>query len=265
LPAVLAMFVVGSLMLVPSINYVATNLKAGSMAEEEFRGILTADAGVEDALWKIKNDTPVYEELPYSYTADDVNGMSVNVTIDSVDEIAGIPLEGGGGHVDWITVNATATYDEGIWSYVMEIYNDQPSVKHLVMILVDLPPGLEFISGSTSGNFTTADPNNIIGTPATGITLVWEWEGEERPEIKKCETKYHCFNLNGSEGIEGVEGHGFVLLDRTDIGSCWIGEIYPYSITAEAIDASGKVVATIRSGVWGGSSALEISCWQVIR
>ena len=108
LPAVLAMFAIGSLLIVPSINYVATNLKAGSMAREEFKGIIAADAGIEDALWKIKYETPASEDLPYSYTVTGVNDLSVDVTIDTVSQIAGISLDEGGGHVDWFTVNSTA-------------------------------------------------------------------------------------------------------------------------------------------------------------
>jgi len=264
LPAVIALFAVGSLMIVPSINYVATNINAGSLAEEEFKGILAADAGVEDALWKIKNEPPDQESLPYEYQITDVNGLSVDVTIDNIDQLAGVPLDEGGGHVDWVTVNATATWDAGIWSYELAIYNDQPSVKHIVKILIDLPSGLEYVSGSTSGNITTDDPDPIIGSPATGIILIWGWEGEDRPVIDKFETKYHCFELNGPENIEGVEGHGFLLIDRSDVGSVWIGDIVPYSITAQAKDASAAVVGEIRAGVWGGGGALEVSCWQVI-
>jgi hypothetical protein len=264
LPAVLAIFALGSLIIVPSISYVATNLKAGMMAEEEFRGILAADAGVEDALWKIENDILDEETLPYEYQITGVNGLSVDVTIGNVEQLGGIPLDEGGGHVDWITANATATYDAGIWSYELSIYNDQASVKHLTKIFIDFPSGLEYIPDSTSGDITTDDPNLIIGSPATGITLLWEWEGSARPELEKYETKYHRFELNGSENIKGVEGHGFVLLDRTDVGSVWIGEIVPYTIIAQARDDSAAVLGEIRAGVWGGSGSLEISCWQVI-
>ncbi|MBA7658636.1 hypothetical protein ES703_66595 [subsurface metagenome] len=48
LPAVLAMLVLGSLLIVPSLNYASTNLKAANMVEEDLAGLYAADAGVED-------------------------------------------------------------------------------------------------------------------------------------------------------------------------------------------------------------------------
>jgi hypothetical protein len=261
LPAVLAMFAIGSLMLVPSINYVGTNIKAGMMAEEEFKGILAADAGVEDALWKIKNDTPA--SFPYSYELTGINGLSVDITIDEINTIAGEEVGGTGDHGDWLVVEETVTYDAGIYSYVMSLTNDQPKNIKIVKILIDFPPGVDYVSNSTSSNVTDpldADPTTIGGTPDTGIIVVWE---NSSPPTIKNETKYHCFELSGPPGIEGVEGHGFVEALSEDVGTVWISDVRPYSIIAQAKDAFGEVVATIRAGVWRGV-LLEISCWQVM-
>jgi hypothetical protein len=262
LPVVLAMFVVGSLLVVPSINYVVTNLKAGSAAGEEFKAILAADAGVEDALWKIKNDAPA--TLPYAYQITDINGLSVDITIDSIQYISGEEIGTSGGHEEWILSECSVVYDAGIYYYTMSLTNETTKNIKIVKILIDLPAGVDYVDDSTSSNVTDpldAEPTTISGTPGTGITLVWE---NTSPPGIQSETKYHLFELSGPPGIEGVEGHGFVEALSQDVGTLWISDIVPYSITAEAKDGSEEVLATIRAGVWAGGG-MEISCWQVMR
>ena len=265
LPSVLAMFAIGSLLIVPSINYIATNLNAGMMAEEEFMGILAADAGVEDALWKIKNDTPA--SFPYSYQITDINGLSVDIIIDEIDTIANEPIGQIGDHSDWLSVNVTATYDYGTGNYIytMSLINNHTKTMKIEKIMVDLPPNVDYVSGSTSSNVTQPlnDEPSVNGSPLTGITLVWD-NDTPHPSISGGATECHCFNLSGPPGIEEIEGHGFIEAQSEDIGTVWIMEAVPYSIEARAKDGSDSVV-TIMAGVWGSSTELEISCWQVIR
>lgn len=260
LPAVLAMFAVGSLLIVPSINYVATNLSAVTAAAEEFKGILAADAGVEDALWKIKNDEPDFLE-PYQIT--DINGLSVDIDIDEVGTIAGEPIHLGDKAED-LVVGANVTYDSGIYYYTMSVSFYGSGQVNLTQILIDFPPGVDYVLGSTSTNVTSPENSepSVSGYSTTGIALVWT--NGSQPKIDSGETKYHCFELSGSAGIEEVEGHGFVSARRQDAGDVWISDVVPYSITAQAKDASEEVVATIIAGVWGGSEVLDISYWQVI-
>ena len=139
LPAVLAMFVVGSLMILPSIDYVATNLNAGSMAKEEYKGILAADAGVEDALWKIKNDT--LDPLPCLYQITGINGLPVYIDIDVADTIAGEPV-GTGQHAEWLIATTNVTYDAGTgnYTYTVSVSNNTTDTDvHIAKILIYLP------------------------------------------------------------------------------------------------------------------------------
>ena len=68
--------------------------------------------------------------------------------------------------------------------------------------------------------------------------------------------------MSGPPDIVGVEGHSVVEANRDDVGAVSDADSYPYSITAQAKDATDTVVATIRTGVWVGSQ-LDISCWQI--
>lgn len=264
--SVLAMFAVGSLLIIPSISYVTTALKAGSMAKQEFKGITAADAAIEDALWKIKNDMP--SSFPYSYGITDINMLSVDVEIDEVNVIAGIPLCEPEHHADWLQLDADVTYDysTGNYTYTISANNTGTSEIKIYQILLDFPVGVNYVPDSTTSNLTKPldmNPTSICGSAASGITLAWE-NGTPRPNISAGDTEYHIFKLSGPPGISGIEGHGFVEAKRSDMVAVWIGDITPYSITARVKDSSGKLIAEIKAGVWGCPGYLEVSCWQVV-
>ena len=258
LPMVLAMLALGSLVIVPTLNYVTTSLKAGEVIEEKVEGLYAADAGIEDALWRIKNDKPA--SFPYSYELTDVNGMSVSVVINQITTISGEEVGYSGGHEDFLVVAKSITYDAGIYSYEMSISNNGTGNIKIEKILIDFPPQLDYVNGSTGGNITADDPE-VSGLPATGIILIWELS-PPLPTVPESETRYHAFQLSGPPDVAGVEGHGFVQATRQDLGTVWIEDTQPYSITAQAKDATDTVVTAIRAGVWEGSE-LAISCWQI--
>jgi hypothetical protein len=91
LPLVLVLLVLGGLILTPLLGLMGTGLMSGQVYEKKTEELYAADAGVEDAVWKIMNDV---DELPasscgneswsynYSIFAPGVNGKNVTVTID---------------------------------------------------------------------------------------------------------------------------------------------------------------------------------------
>ncbi len=262
LPVVLIMMALGGLLIVPSLDYVSTSLNAGEIVEEKVEGLYAAEAGVEDALWKLKYG----EELtfPYSYQLTGINGMSVSVVIDETTTVVGREIGSTGGDADYLDVTRTVTYDAGIYYYTMQLANVGNGNIKIELILIDFPPGIGYVEGSTGGDLTTTgeDPS-VVGDPTTGITLVWEWVPPTSiPTIPEGEMAEHTFRLSGPEGIEGAEGHGCVRATRQDVGTVWEADIRPYSIVAEARDATGTLVTTVRAGVWDGDP-LEISGWQV--
>ncbi len=116
---VLVMLVLGSLVIVPSLTLASTNLKTGQMVEENMKGIYAADAGTEDAMWRIVNDPPA--SYPYNYEITGINGMSVSVVIEEVTSINGQVVEPPAGHVDWLDIIKSVYYDTGIYFYGPEI------------------------------------------------------------------------------------------------------------------------------------------------
>ena len=90
----LILLAVGSLTLVPLLTFMSSGLDAGATFEEKVDELYAADAGVQDAIWKINN---LPDSLPgeleimgdyYQYTEDEepfVNGMDVGVSIEFID------------------------------------------------------------------------------------------------------------------------------------------------------------------------------------
>lgn len=90
---VLVLLVVGGLILAPLLGLMTTGLVAGQVYEKKTDELYAADAGVEDAIWKIQH--PVETELPYEcgdppwsydYEISDINGKHVQVHIDYLGE-----------------------------------------------------------------------------------------------------------------------------------------------------------------------------------
>ena len=258
----LIMLALGSMFITPSLALAATTLKSGQMVEENMREIYAADAGTEDAMWRIINDPPA--SYPYSYEITGINGMSVSVVIEEVTSINGQTVEPPAGHVDWMEINKSigesCNNDDCIYYYTLSLTNTGNGNISIEMILIDLPPQLDYAAGSTGGNITTEDPT-VTGTPASGITLVWEMSAPW-PTIPEGETRDHTFQLSGPPGVEGVEGHSFVQAKRGDVSTVCDADSHPLTITAQAKNAADEVVATIRMGVWEGGQ-LDVSCWQL--
>ncbi|MGA8848397.1 MAG: hypothetical protein WB564_01020 [Dehalococcoidia bacterium] len=92
---VLLLLLIGSLIVTPTLNFMSTGVIGGRVYEQKNDEIYAADAGVEDALWHIRNDTikdllgAGYDEYNYSTTYSYpynllVNGKNVTVTIQNV-------------------------------------------------------------------------------------------------------------------------------------------------------------------------------------
>lgn len=268
LPIVLILLALGSLMIIPSLDYVSTSLRAGESDQRRLEGLYAADTGVEDALWRISSN--VTGSLPYSYQLTDINGLSVDVTIDEVYMIAGEPINPPAGHVDWMEITRSANYTAGIYYYTMYLTNKGQSNIKMEWIFADLPPGLDYEAGSTGGDITTDDPA-VSGDQAYGISLRWDFsapnptiEPGPDPGNGDYNTETHTFQLSGPPDISGVEGHSFIQAKRGDISTVADVDSHPFSIMVQSKDIDQTLVAAIRAGVYlGEEGQLEVSFWQI--
>lgn len=255
---VMIMMTVGSLLIVPTLNFISTSINTGEVFEEKFEGLYAAEAGVEDALWRVAYDKPSI--FPYSYELTDINGMTVSVVIDAVTVVAGQDIGLFGVHDEFLTIVKTVVYNDGIYDYTLSLTNDGVGNVKVEMILIDLPPGIDYVWDSTGGDLYNDNPA-VIGDSGTGITLFWEFV-PPYPNIPESSTRVHTFQLSSPTEIPGAEGHGCIRAERQDVGTVWDNDGLPYSITAQAKDATDNVVTTIRTGFWD-AGIISITCWQV--
>jgi len=80
------LMLVGGLIIAPLLGFMGTGLKVGQIFEEKIDGLYAADAGIENACWKLKNG-----DFP-ACNLTDVNGMDVTVEQIGYEETGGAKL-----------------------------------------------------------------------------------------------------------------------------------------------------------------------------
>jgi hypothetical protein len=89
----LILLVIGGLIMAPLLAYMSTGVVAGGAYEKKADELYAADAGAEDAVWKIQDGTEVRppscitDPTSWNYSISDVNGKSVAVTITYVSNV----------------------------------------------------------------------------------------------------------------------------------------------------------------------------------
>lgn len=144
---VLILLLIGGLVTGPLLSYVGTGLNTGEVYEMRTDELYSADAGVEDAIWKIQNKDGYLPcnpgSSPRSYTITDVNGNSVAVNITSEYSLEDITFT--------YRVLSTATGDGGgtqIEAYIVGVnpYGDYEGLLGSVITSqadIDFPPHWE--------------------------------------------------------------------------------------------------------------------------
>jgi hypothetical protein len=272
----LILLAVGGLIIAPLLAFMGTGLMASQVYEKNMQALYTADAGVEDALWRIMNDPPA--SLPDSYQVSDVNGMSVDVLIEEVTLLYGVDVGEGGIHdyylqldselIDFVDSDGDGI---GVYTYRLRLTNTTNSPVKIHSITIGTSVDLSYLSGLDdedvaglgSGSF---NDGILTITPAGGNQLLtWDFS-PPRPDIEAAPdpdneiyTTVSCtFQLVGPENAPGITA--YLVLSRSDVGIVW--ENKPYKITAAA-DDGGTVITTVLAGVLESSDAVILGSWQI--
>ena len=210
----------GSLLITPTLNYMATGVKSTAIHQRLTSELYAADAGVEYAMWCIKNDVPCNSPIT-------VGGIEVNITVSSLTELPyGPAVTGGGEHADWLHISSEVVDNEdNTFTYTVNIANQAesgtPPLK-LEEIGVGLPDGFTYNNGSSSG-VTSAEPQ------VDGNKLTWEL-GSPKPEVPYGESATQTFLMQGTGTPEGY--YSWVNASREDIGT--VSTCTGYNIIAQA-------------------------------
>jgi len=274
----LILLVVGGLIIAPLMGFMSTGLIVGQVFEKKMDGLYAADAGVEDAMWKIKNNPPATYPDSYELPAD-VNEMLVSIVMEEVTTFYTLDVGGGGPHNYYFELESEPVlppyYDAGEDDYIYEwwliLTNKTHQPVKVERIIVSYSTELEYLSGLhdedivglKSGSFESFTTEFTYLASTTIIT--WEFT-PPRPEIEAAPdpendvyTTVICtFELVGPEDAAGITV--LLVTSRLDVGAVW--EFKPFKITAQAND-EGTVVITVEAGVLEGGDTVSVGSWQI--
>lgn len=274
LPVVLVLLVVGTLVALPSLNYVQNSIKAGETIEENVFGLYAADSGIEDAFWRLKNEAlqGQLDNGPITYDlTETVNGMNVTVTMQFPNYIGEERVLSVGTHQDWIMTEQSCTPNgpPGIgqtWTYTLNLIDwNSPKNFNVSWLGIDLQGGLDYL-GPVTGNITT-NPPTIQGSVIGGLSLGWGDPNGKLFTMQQTDP-HNPITYTLSFQIIQVAGN---LPSSNPVGVVYFyiqNEIkfvtsqWPYVVKATASNARG-VQAEITAGVWMDDAGVTVRAWDI--
>ena len=247
---VLVLLVVGGLILTPLLGLMSTGLLAGQVYEKKTAELYAADAGVEDAIWRIQSNNLTFDEDNHAHLGPlTVNGRSVQVEIyrEDLDPTCGEELT-------YQILSTAATSDGGntaaivsattVEAYLSVSYLDFSSFLDNAIVSdnsITVHNGLNVTGNVTSGGSVTfpgGGPEDVDGTVTEGAKLDW-------PSSEALSAYY----LNQVE--DGVHYYGDTLIDidgaDMDLGPLYIDgelEIVNSNNTPATLTLTGTVYIT---------------------
>jgi hypothetical protein len=231
----LILLLIGGLISAALLGHMGSGILAGVVHERRTAELYAADAGVEDAIWKIQHPSEV-DYLPCSpgseskiYTITDVNGRNIQVTIEFVDwstykiiSIAAIDDAGGTAAIDSST--AVEAYAVSVYGNYTDITNNvltsQDTIDYPSHYILSYPEGhgpIEYYDGSW---------------PALNSLSAWYWE-----DVKNGEKHYEDTTID----LEGVDRDLGPLYVRGKLTITNSGETHATLALRGTIYATGDV------------------------
>jgi hypothetical protein len=202
---VLVFLLLGSLILPPALAHIGTTLKTGIAYENKTDMLNSADAGIEDGLWRIQYNVlgPTYDIYDFttnwSYQTDNVNRMTTDETVRNIWIPSNVTLDDFGLNAqsartliesDRLVVSGTAGAVPGEPYRIKLDFNpaikvDPTASDNLTIISVGvwLPQGFTYISGNSSlEDNPSADyyPDSVTVSPhCGGQAIVWSYNSPQ--------------------------------------------------------------------------------------
>ena len=270
----LILLVIGGLTSTPLLAYMGSGLLAGEVYEKSTAELYAADAGVEDAMWKIQHEVPEVMGLTscypdWSYNMSDVNGRSVDVTITLVSNVTFtyrvVSTATGDGSGTEIEAYVTAESKYGDYAGVMgqvltspgEFYCPNPPTPCTCEELAEIAePGCGEENGPASNYSdpwpTTAELVEFYGDDVEGLepygsdTINLDGIDDEKGPLYR-EGELDIYNL-GNNATLTLTGTVYVTGD-TAIGD---------TKNDFAIDMNGQTIFVASNSTGNGKEALKI-------
>jgi len=219
----LILLLVGGLIAAGLLSHMGAGLLAGEIYERRTVELYAADAGVEDAIWKIQNNDGYLPCNPSSepriYTINDINGKSIKVSIDYVDggtyKITSVAITDGDGDGGIAAIDSTTTIE----AYLSASYLDlSPFLDNAIISenTIDIQPN-NTINGDVwlpdKNDLEIHDPAAITGDvkDSNNMTLTW-------PTADQL-SSYYLDDVNPSNPYPYAS---IDIIDTKTIGPCYI-------------------------------------------
>jgi len=261
----LILLMLGALLLPHLLSFMITGLNTSQVYENEMYELYAADAGIEDAFWKLNNDPP--DVYPYSYQiTDNINGNTVTVAIEQVDigyKITSIAI-------------MDSTSSTMIESYVVPIYsivdfaaaslNGDLTIKGNTTIDSEPDPDQAniYANGDINLNGTVTVLGNATATGSINMIGGAYISGDILPNYPEVEIQGPDMSQYWDEvkNLEPIEGD-LSINEDTNVGPAHItGDL---SLTSDAVVTiagtvwvDGSITMTGSSHVEGGGTLVAV-------
>jgi hypothetical protein len=270
---VFILLLLGSLIIVPFLDYLSTGARTGSEFERKTNEFYAADSGIQDGQWQVRFDhlnETFTDYSPYDYTTswsydlpEKVNAFIVNTTIRNswipkdvtppIESDAERILMGADGKPPKVIITGTVS-DISTFQIKIQYYPDAGEELRIDTIGVWLPAGFTYVSGS--GTLEGAPYNFIpvIEPWAGGQVVLWScgsypfagdgfsvpFSGVDPADTPMVSTMTFQFNGPSSQDLEAISWVD-TNLDLTRGGTdiithTWDADIKVYRITSVAGD-----------------------------
>lgn len=289
---VLILLLVGALMIGPLLGFMGTGLVAGQTYEERVAEVYAADAGVEDAIYKIMNHDPSLpadetDSITYQLT-DPINGETVDVTVTKLSLVQGLLGEDeykiGQPHEDWVTPDIQPSGEEGVYTctlsfnYLEEYGQGSRLIESVGTYFSPLPnkdvdQEYEEIIGvpvvfDTEGVFEDShfntpplqeDSSPEIKIASGGFAYIWRWEKNQGPLFDKNNRigEFSCeFEISDPGWAYGIY-FVWATFREQDISYITSADFYKWLIEATAGDT------TVLSAIMEDSGVVDMLTWEI--
>ena len=200
---VLIVLALGAIVLAPTLNHAATSIKHQQLIETDALELYAADAGVEDALWKLKYAGPLSKDYSYSL-GEQVNGMNVELKILDAEQIAEDSIR--------YVIKSTAKLDGETMGEVVARVLAQYSGG-----VAAGGEGGDFKTRECLGALSTIDDDTVIFTTLSGAMAFTGWNSDDESIQLKTNDLY---SLNMTTGFSAayLDGPLYGLGDQVTFG-----------------------------------------------
>jgi hypothetical protein len=270
----LILLFLGAAVIIPTLYFTTTNLKATEVVDQKTRDIYAADAGIDDGLWKVRYeylpdslvgewDETTYEQDPYTYVMHDsddpgdtvpINDRNVEVEIKPLWVLEGLEepslQQGRTPDPDDRLLTYGNLTDDGV--YKISIYQDG-SLDPLEIQRIGcwLPPGFEYVAESSNLEQGYGQPYYCtpeISSHNGGLAITWDYAGIDYADLPHDGSK-RIVTFEFTPNEDPTDAFSWTRTSRNDVHLSWDTSKKIFEIASTAPSGSEKQTTIVSHSV----------------